>query len=157
MAQSSEHGMNDEFDRRLKDELGKGYVPFSATSIPAGAPYRSSVGRARPSLGRSARTAIVVAAIASGLMGTTALAATAVTGSANPQAWGQYVSDAVNTCKRELGAGEHGIGGCVRAIANQKGVQERDKHSNGNGASHAQPSAKGRPSGVPSGPPSSRP
>jgi len=157
MARSGDYGMKDEFDLWLEDELGKGYVPFSATSIPAGAPYRAAVGASRPSRGRGVRTAIVIAATAVGLMGTTALAATTVTGSPNPQAWGQYVRDAVSTCKSELGTGQHGIGGCVRAIANQKGAQERDQHSNGNGAGHTQPGAKGRPSGFPGGPPSSRP
>ena len=156
MALSSEHGMRDEFDLWLKDELGRGFVPFNATSIPDGAPYRAAIGPARPSRGRAVRSAIVVAAVAVGLMGTTALAATAVTGSANPQAWGQYVSNAVSTCKSQLGSGQHGIGGCVRAIAQQKGAQERNQHSNGNGAGHGQVSPKGRPSNVPVGPPSNR-
>jgi hypothetical protein len=157
MARSSDYGMKDEFDVWLEDELGKGYVPFSAASIPVGAPYRAAVGTSRQSRGRGLRTAIVVAAIAVGLMGTTAVAATSVTGSPNPQAWGQYVRDAVSTCKSELGTGQHGIGGCVRAIANQKGAQERNQHSNGNASGHGQPSTKGRPSGVPAGPPSSSP
>ena len=160
MARSSEYGMKDEFDHWLEDELGKGYLPFGATPPPAGAPYRAGVhaaGLRRLPRGRAARTAIVVAAIAIGLMGTTALAAAAVTGSANPQVWGQHVKDAVSTCKSELGSGEHGIGECVRAIAHQKGTQKRDEHSNGNGAGQARPSPKRRPSGVPGGPPSSRP
>lgn len=160
MAQSSEYGMKDEFDLWLEDELRKGYVPFSATPPPAGAPYRAGVDAAelrRLPRGRAARAAIVAAAVAIGLIGTTALAATAVTGSANPQVWGQHVKDAVTTCKSELGSGEHGIGACVRAIAHQKGTQERDQRSNGNGAGQARPSPKGRPSGNPGGPPSSRP
>jgi hypothetical protein len=160
MARSSEYGMKDEFDLWLEDQLGKGYVPFSATPPPAGAPYRAGVHAAelrRLPRGRAARAAIVAAAVAIGLIGTTALAATAVTGSANPQVWGQHVKDAVTTCKSELGSGEHGIGACVRAIAHQKGTQERDQHSNGNGAGQARPSPKGRPSGNPGGPPNSRP
>jgi len=100
---------------------------------------------------------MVVVAAAIGLMATTVLAAAAVTGSANPQAWGQYVSDAVSTCKSELANGQHGIGECVRAIAHQKGPQESNQHSNGNGNAKTHPSPKGRPTGVPGGPPSTEP
>jgi hypothetical protein len=104
--------------------------------------------------GRTVRAAIVVAAAAIGLMATTAVAATAVTGSANPEAWGQYVKDAVSTCKSELGSGQHGIGQCMRAIAHQKGAEQRDQHSNGNGKApnQARPSPKGRPNGSPAKP-----
>ena len=144
--------MTDEFDLWLEDELRQGYARFSAMPPPAGAPYRAEV----PAAGfwrlpRTARAAIVVAAVATGLIGSTALAAAAVTGSASPQAWGQYVTDAVSTCKSELGSGQHGIGQCVRAIAHQKGSQQRDQHSNGNGNGNGKthPSPNGRPSGTP--------
>jgi hypothetical protein len=102
---------------------------------------------------------VVVLAVAIGLIATAVLAAAAVTGSAKPQVWGQYVSDAVSTCKSELTSGQHGIGQCVRAIARQKGPQESNQHSNGNGNGDikAHPSPKGRPAGVPGGPPSTRP
>jgi hypothetical protein len=156
MGESIDHAMSDEFDVWLKDEFGKGYAPFRAVSPPSGAPYRShGIARDRP--GRGARAAIIVVAAAIGLMATTVLAAAAVTGSANPQAWGQYVSDAVSTCKSELAGGQHGIGQCVRAIARQKGPQESNQHSNGNGSGKTHPSPKGRPTGVPGGPPSTRP
>jgi hypothetical protein len=150
--------MNDEFDLWLNDELGKGYAAFRAAQPPAGAPYRATAPAPNPR-GRAARAAMVVLAVAIGLMATTMLAAAAVTGSANPQVWGQYVSDAVSTCKNELANGQHGIGKCVSAIARQKGSQQSNQHSNasGNGASKSHPSPKGRPSGLPSGPPSTRP
>jgi hypothetical protein len=160
MGQSSEQAMNDEFDLWLKDELDKGYTRFSASPAPVGAPYRvgAHAGITRRPRSRAARIATVVVAAAIGLMATTVLAAAAVTGSANPQTWGQYVSDAVSTCKSELANGQHGIGQCVRAIAHQKGPQERDQHSNASGnASKSHPSPKGRPSGLPGGPPSTRP
>ena len=149
--------MNEEFDLWLKDELGKGYSAFRAAPAPAGAPYRAAITRGLR--GRGARAAVVVLVVAFGLMATTILAAAAVTGSANPQAWGQYVSDAVSTCKSELKSGQHGIGQCVRAIARQKGPQESNQHSNSNGNANNKPhpSPKGRPSGVPGGPPSTRP
>ena len=160
MAQSSEYVMKDEFDLWLEGELGKGYLPFSATPPPAGAPYRAGVnaaGRRRLPRGRAARAAIMAAAVVIGLMGTTAFAAAAATGSANPLVWGQYVTDTVSTCKSELGSGQHDIGKCVSAIARQKGAQERNQHSNGQGASQNHPGQGGPPSWVPSGPPSGRP
>ena len=152
MAESSEYGMKDEFDLWLEGELGKGYVPFSAIPPPPGAPYRAGVHAAGRRRLPRARAAIVAAAVAIGLMGTTAFAAAAVTGSVHPQVWGQHVEDAVSTCKSELGSGQHGIGQCVSAIARQKGAQERNQHSNGHGAGHGGP-----PSGVPGGPPGSTP
>ena len=150
--------MSDDFDLWLKDELGKGYASFRAAPAPAGAPYRSAALAGSPR-SRAARAAMVVLAVAIGLLATTVLAAAAVTGSANPQAWGQYVSDAVSACKSELASGQHGIGQCVQAIARQKGPQESNQHSNsgGSGSSKSHPSPKGRPSGVPGGPPSTRP
>ena len=157
MGRSGDSAMNDEFDLWLTDELGKGYATFRGVPPPAGAPYRAASANRGPR-GRAARAALVVLAVAIGLMATTVLAAAAVTGSANPQAWGQYVSDAVSTCKSELANGQHGIGQCVQAIARQKGPQERNQHSNagGNGG-NSHPTPKGRPSGLPSGPPSKRP
>jgi hypothetical protein len=149
MAQTSEYGMKDDFGLWLEGELRKAYVTFSATPPPAGAPYRAGVHAAGHRRLPRARAAIVAAAVAIGLMGTTALAAAAVTGSANPQVWGQHVKDAVNTCKSELGSGQHDIGKCVSAIARQKGAQERDQHSNGHGASQSHPGQGGPPSGRP--------
>ena len=159
MGQSSDYAMNHEFDLWLKDQLDKGYTRFSAAPAPAGAPYRAVAHAAitRSPRRRATRAAMVVVAAAIGLMATTVLAAAAVTGSANPQAWGQYVSDAVSTCKSELTNGQHGIGQCVRAIAHQKGPQESNQHSNGNGNAKTHPSPKGRPTGVPGGPPSTEP
>jgi hypothetical protein len=156
MGQSGDYAMNEDFDLWLNDELGKGYAPFRAVSPPAGAPYRSHA-ITRAGRGRGARAAIVVGAAAIGLMATAVLAAAAVTGSASPQAWGQYVSDAVGTCKSELAGGQHGIGQCVRAIARQRGSQESNQHSKGSGNSKAHPTPKGRPTGVAGGPPSTRP
>jgi hypothetical protein len=156
MVLTSEQGMKDEFDVWLEGELGKGYLPFSATPPPPGAPYRASVqatGLRRLARGRAARAAIVAAVVAIGLMGTTALAA----GSANPQVWGQYIGDVVTSCKSELRSGQHGIGQCVSTIARQKGAQERNQHSNGHGAGQTHPGQGGPPSAVPGGSPSGRP
>ena len=157
MGPPGDHALNDEFDFWLKDELGKGYASFRSFLPPAGAPYRTHASNTRGPRSRGARAAIVVVAVALGLMATTVLAAAAVTGSANPQAWGQYVNDAVSTCKSELTSGQHGIGQCVSAIARQKGPKERNQHSNGDGNGKTHPTPKGRPTGVPGGPPSTRP
>src|ERR1700692_4415737 len=129
MGQSDDFAMNGEFELWLTDELGKGYTRFGAAQPPGGAPYRAAVLTRSPT-SRGARAAIVVLAVAIGLMTTAVLAAAAVTGSANPQVWGHYVSDAVSTCKSELANGQHGIGRCVSAIARQKGPQESNQHSN---------------------------
>lgn len=142
--------MKDDFDLWLESELAKGYIPFSAMPPPAGAPYRAGLHAARRRGLPRARAAIVAAAAALGLMGTTAFAAAAVTGSANPQVWGQHVKHAVSTCKSELGSDQHDIGKCVSAIAHEKGAQERNQHSNGHGASQSHPGQGGPPSGIPS-------
>ena len=156
MVRSSDLGMTDEFDLWLTDELGKGYTAFRGVPPPTGAPYRAASATHGPR-GRAARAALVVLAVAIGLMATTALAAAAVTGSASPQAWGQYMSDAVRTCKSELANGQHGIGPCVQAIARQKGPEKRNQHSNAGGEGNPHPTPKGRPSGLPGGPPGKRP
>ena len=150
--------MSNEFELWLTDELGRSYSRFNVTPAPSGAPYRATrrAGGFR-GLPLPARAAVGAAAVAIGLIASTAFAAAAVTGSANPQTWGQYVSDAVSTCKSELASGQHGIGQCVRAIAHQKGTQERDQHSNGNGSGKPHPSPKGKPSGAPGGRPDTTP
>jgi hypothetical protein len=157
-----------EFDSWLEDELGKGYVSFSAALLPAGAAYRAgrqAPGRRGFMAGWAARTVAVVGAVSFGLMATGGLAAAVVTGSVDPQVWGRHVVAAVATCKSQLSSGQHGIGACVSAIARQKGAQVRDQHSNGHGAGTTRPSpggppssiATGRPTDVPSGPPNGHP
>ena len=153
-------GMKDEFENWLADELTKGYVPFGARPLPVGAPYRGGAPAMGPRWlprGLAARTAVIIAAVSIGLLGTTVLAAAAVTGSSNPQVWGQYIDDVVTTCKSQLGSGQHGIGNCVSTIARQKGAQERDQHSRGPGAGQNHPGPGGPPSGVPSGRPTGLP
>jgi hypothetical protein len=130
MGASGEHLINHPFDAWLEDELAREFVRFSEVPLPQGAPYRADFSL-RISRRLAAKTVVLIAAAAVALAGTTALAA--VTGSANPQVWGQYVEDVVTTCKSQLETGQHGIGGCVSVIARQKGAQQRDEHSNGQG------------------------
>ena len=145
----------DQFDGWLEDELGKGFVPFSLKPAPAGAPYRASLRQPKLS---AWRTLLLVAAVSIGLVGTSAIAAGAATGSPNPLVWGQYVSDAVTTCKSELANGQHGIGKCVSAFAHQKGAENGAKKSNGQGHGPGQGNGKkhsgqgGPPSGIPGKP-----
>ena len=147
MAAEGEHLINRAFDTWLEDELASGFMRFSEVPPPPGAPYRAPLS---PQVSRrlAAKTMVVVAAAATALAGTTALAA--VTGSANPQVWGQYVQDVVTTCKSQLETGQHGIGTCVSALARQKGAQQRDQHSNGQGNGQKKYAGQGgQPSGVP--------
>ncbi len=130
MAEMADYLTAEQFDGWLETELGRGFVPFSLNPAPPGAPYRASLRRSRRT---ALRILVLVAAVAIGLVGTSAIAAGAATGSANPVVWGQYVSDAVTTCKSQLGNGEHGIGKCVSAFAHQKEAQNGPKKSNGQG------------------------
>jgi hypothetical protein len=90
-----------------------------------------------------ALTGFAVAAIA-----TTVAAAAAeatITGSLNPDDWGQQVKHQVAVCKAELETGEHGIGACVSAFASQHGKLvsaehrasgARENHGNGHAYGH---------------------
>lgn len=124
--------MKDEFDLWLESQLANDYVPFSVTSPRAGAPYRArsrGAGPGRLPRGLAARVAILGAAVAIGLTGTITLGVATATGSADPQVWGQYVKDAVVTCKGALASGQHDVGGCVRAITHKKAVRPQASRS----------------------------
>jgi hypothetical protein len=75
------------------------------------------------------RVALALAAATVGLGAVSAAAATAVTHSANPAAWGQQVREAVQDCKQNLGVAHHGIGDCVSAFARQHGGVDKPKHA----------------------------
>jgi hypothetical protein len=130
MAQMADYLTVEQFDGWLESELGKGFVPFSLKPAPAGAPYSATLLRPKAT---ALRTLVLVAAVSIGLVITSAIAAGAATGSANPVVWSQYVSDAVTTCKNQLGNGQHGIGKCVSAFAHQKEAQNGAQKSNGHG------------------------
>lgn len=101
---------------------------------------------ALPLAGRVA-VALAAATISLGAVG--AAAATAVTHSVNPDAWGQQVRQAVQDCKQNLSVTQHGIGGCVSAFAKQHGAaNESDKASPSPGKSDgANAGAAGNASG----------
>jgi hypothetical protein len=78
---------------------------------------------------------IVTGFAAAALAATAAGAVTevAMTGSVNPENWGQQVKQQVATCKAELKTGQHGIGDCVSAFAKQHGKTVSAKNSAGEG------------------------
>jgi len=91
-----------------------------------------------------ALTGLAVAALAATAAG--AAAEATITGSLNPDDWGQQVKKQVAACKAELETGEHGIGACVSAFAKQHGQLvsaehrasgARVNHGNGNANGHA--------------------
>jgi hypothetical protein len=127
-----------------------------------------------PSLlaGASSKLAVGLATAALAIGGGTVAAAAASTHSADPTAWGSVVGDAVTSCRDQLGAGEHGIGQCVSAVARKHGEAQRAAHAaQPENAAAAHPSATdqprphgsptalpgGRPTGAPAGPPASLP
>jgi hypothetical protein len=79
-------------------------------------PIRFSIPAA---LGAKALIGSAVVALAAGTAGTV------MTGSVNPAAWGQHVSEAVEACK----AKDVNVGRCVSAIAQEHGEAVRAQHS----------------------------
>ena len=122
---------------------------------------------------------IAVAALAVGAA--TAATEASVTGSTDPQNWGQQVVAQVNACKAALTPDSHGIGQCVSTFAKQhgpkvsadhrasgaRGSSARTNHPTstdhpGNGNNQGQPNNPsqstnhpGQPTGHPVGPPTS--
>lgn len=92
----------------------------------------------------SAAAKAVAAVVAVAAAGT--VTATAVTGSPNPQVWGQQVKAAVEQCKDNLQSGQHGIGDCVSDFASKHGQTERSQHSESR-------EGAGQPAGHPTGRP----
>lgn len=147
MAAKGELSMSDRFDTWLAGELADGYARFGNRQLPAAAPYLWSQ-RIRPTR-LATRVVVAFAAIVLALAATTAIAAAAATGSANPVVWGQYMKSVVTTCKNQLQSGQHGIGQCVSAAARQKGAQEREQHSNGRGHGQTSPRQSDPPTSTP--------
>jgi hypothetical protein len=96
-------------------------------------PIRFSISAA---LGAKALVGGAVAALAAG-----AAAGTVTTGSMNPAAWGQHVSEAVEMCK----AADVNVGKCVSAIAQEHGEQVRAQHSEAVEKDAASPSPSAKP------------
>jgi len=125
-------GTDADFDGEVERELTRVLDSVDRASIP---PWRSPAqlgtvkriaGGAGAAVGLKLVTGLaVVAFAAAGVEAVT-------TGSVDPTVWGQQVKQQVATCKDALGQGEHGIGQCVSAFAQQHGQQTSDQHQNSN-------------------------
>ncbi len=104
------------FDLWLEGRLRRDLLPITAVRPPR--PRYLSGQAARSVVRLSLAVAFAVATLA--LTGIGALAAT-LTGSVDPQVWGQQVRDQVQSCKESLRPGQHGIGECVSDFARQHG------------------------------------
>jgi hypothetical protein len=97
---------------------------------------RRLFGGAGAALAAKLLTGFAVAALAVGAAG--AAGEVAVTGSLNPQDWGQQVKQQVESCKTSLRAsGVRGIGECVSDFAQQHGQLVSGEHRNSDARSHA--------------------
>jgi hypothetical protein len=156
-----------DFDRNIERELGRVLGPVeSSSSIPAwNAPI--SGGFMKGILGGTgaAIAAKVVTGFAIGALAAVGATETAITGSVNPNDWGQQVVQQVAKCKAALQTGQHGIGQCVSAFAKQHGPTVSADHrasgartntgDNGNGNGNGK--GKGNGHGKPANPGSQGP
>ena len=135
-------GMPDrDFEQWLEQELNRKLSPMTPLrQRPGQARYQAVMLRNRRNkmtfMLPTAAAAKAVAALAAATVTVSAagaIAAAAVTGSPNPQVWGQQVKAEVQTCKDALTMGQHGIGACVSAFASKHGQTERTDHANANG------------------------
>ena len=143
-----------DFDREIERELGRVLGPVENASIPA---WRTpaSGGFMKKILGGTgaALAAKLVTGFAIGALAAAGATEAVVTGSLNPNDWGQQVVQQVNKCKAALQPGQHGIGQCVSAFARQHGPAVSDDHrasgartNNGKGndkGNHGKPSDPG--------------
>jgi len=142
-------------EQELKKNVGRvqGPSPNVAQSayhvFAIGGQSMSSLSSLIAAASTKAAAGLAVAALA---VGGGSIAATAATGSTNPDVWGKTVTAAVASCKDKLTDGQHGIGQCVSTVAKQKGAEERAKHSEA-GEHHP----TGKPTDLPSGEPTDRP
>ena len=165
-----------DFDREIERELSRILGPVEAQTIPAwripasGGFMKRILGGTGAAIAAKVLSGIAVVAFAAA--GAGAATEVAVTGSLNPNDWGQQVKATVATCKTTLRAsGVRGIGPCVSAFAKQHGDLVSDSHqasnardghsnngkdkgkgkgSNGSDSDQAGDKGHGKPSTVPS-------
>lgn len=100
-------------------------------------------GGAGAALAAKLLTGFAVAALAVGAAG--AAGEVAVTGSLNPQDWGQQVKQQVESCKTTLRAsGVRGIGECVSDFAKQHGPLVSGEHRNSDARSNGKNGKNGQ-------------
>ncbi|TMD10433.1 MAG: hypothetical protein E6J02_01110 [Chloroflexi bacterium] len=134
-----------EFERWLGRSLEQELGPLLASATPPPPAYATP--RRLASLFKPLRSRVVLGFAAASLATLTggAVAATAVTGSSDPSAWGQQVEAVVSQCKTARAPGERGIGHCVSAAASQKSQAPGDQHASA-AREAAPPPAAGRDS-----------
>ena len=146
-----------DFDGEIERELGRVLGPVESASIPA---WRvpASGGFMKRVLGGTgaALAAKIVTGFAIGALAAVGATEAAITGSVNPNDWGQQVVQQVNSCKAALQSGQHGIGQCVSAFAKQHGKIVSAQHhasgartndgNDGNGNGKGKGNGHGKPS-----------
>jgi hypothetical protein len=137
-----------DFDRWLRRQLRDALDPeLGPRPHPAGARYaaasRQTGGRRVTPTRFSISAALAAKALVGGAVAALAAGAAghATTGSMNPVAWGQHVSEAVEMCK----AADVNVGRCVSAIAQEHGEQVRAQHSEAVEKDAASPSPSAKP------------
>jgi hypothetical protein len=148
-------GGSGDFDRWLEQELRRTVVSAHGPSPRAAqAAYRDASRRGGKLLAIKSRILASVGvkgvagiAAAALTLGGGAVVAMAATGSANPAAFGQKVSEMVETCKAK--AGEHGasnggmnVGRCVSAFARTHGEAQQTSKGNTHDNDQTSPSPK---------------
>lgn len=110
-----------DFDEWLEQELDKGYASISSRPAPAEPRYRSLAHTNRRNAMFSPLSFLTsrgIAAVGGALLfgATGAAAATATTGSLNPQVWSQQLSADLSACKAQLGTSGASIGTCIGGL-----------------------------------------
>jgi len=134
----------DAFEGELETELHRVIDPMTAGTIPAwrkansgGTMKKKVVGGAGAAIAAKILTGIAAAAAAVTVAG--AATEVALTGSVNPQDWGQQVTQQVEACKASAARlGVHGIGECVSDFANQHGKAVSASHRASDSRGHGE-------------------
>jgi hypothetical protein len=143
----------DAFERELETEFHRVIDPMAAGTIPVwrksdlgGTMKRKVVGGAGAAIAAKILTGIAAAAAAVTVAG--AATEVALTGSVNPQNWGQQVTQQVEACKASAARlGVHGIGECVSDFANQHGKAVSASHRASDSRGHANDGVSGSSTG----------
>jgi hypothetical protein len=120
------------FDRDIERELDRVLGPVGSASVPAwrkpasGGFMKRLLGGAGAALAAKVATGFAFGVLAAA--GATAATEASITGSLNPNDWGQQVVQQVEKCKAALQPDQHGIGQCVSAFAKQHGPAVSQDH-----------------------------
>jgi hypothetical protein len=128
-ADGSDLDLDDLLERELRRRVGSLRGPSPEVRQAAYRTGRATGGKTMPLLSSLAAAASSKAAVglatAALVIGGGSAAAAVATDSTDPGTWGKTVTDAVASCKSQLGDGEHRIGQCVSAVAKQNGQAHR--------------------------------